>query len=122
MRVLDEKIYQGQKMEVVELDDSSIVLFIDGEQKEVLSDIRKPTMLRSSFVAQRKITDCPCEQCKWLVENEDGSVGVRSERLSSDGLPQKSLNAVVYAASGGGVEICENLDSPNPIWKKVATV
>lgn len=121
MRVLDEKIYQGQKMEVVELDDKSIVLFVDGEKKETLSEIRKQTMLKSSFVAQRKLADCPCEQCKWLVENEDGSIGVRSERLSSDGIPQKSLDAVTYS-SGGGVEICENMDSPNPIWRKVATV
>lgn len=122
MRILAEKIYHDQKMEVVELDDKSIVLFIDGEQKEVLSDIRKPTMLKTSFVAKSKLANCPCEHCKWLVENEDGSIGIRSERLSSDGLPQKSLDAVVYAASGGGVEMCENLDSPNPIWKKVATV
>lgn len=122
MRILDEKVYQGQKMEVVELDDKSIVLLIDGEQTEVLSEIRKPAILKSSFVTKSKLANCPCEQCKWLVENEDGSIGVRSERLSSDGLPQKSLDAVVYAASGGGVQVCENMDSSNPIWKKVATV
>ncbi len=121
MRVLDEKIYQGQKMEVVELDDKSIVLFVDGEEKETLSEIRKPTMLKTSFVAQRKLADCPCEQCKWLVENEDGSIGVRSERLSSDGIPQKSLDAVTYSF-GGGVEISENMDTAYPIWKKVMTV
>lgn len=122
MRVLDEKTYQGQKMEVVELDDKSIVLLIDGEQKETLSEIRKPSLLKSSFIAQRKLADCPCEQCKWLVENEDGSIGVRSERLSADGVPQKSLDAVVYAVDSGGVQVCENMDSPNPVWRKVATV
>lgn len=122
MRILDEKNFHDQKIEVAELDDKSIVLLIDGEQTEVLSEIRKPAILRSSFVAKSKLANCPCEQCKWLVENEAGSIGIRSERLSSDGLPQKSFNAVVYAASGGGVEICGNLDSPNPIWRKVATV
>lgn len=119
MRVLDEKTYRGQKMEVVELDDKSIVLLIDGEQKETLSEIRKPTLLKSSFIAQRKLADCPCEQCKWLVENEDGSIGVRSERLSDDGVPQKSLDAVTYAASGGGIQVSED---GGITWKKVATV
>lgn len=119
MRILDEKTVSGQKMEVVELEDKSIVLLIDGEQKEVLSQIRKPTLLKSSFVAQRKLADCPCEQCKWLVENADGSIGVRSERLSDDGVPQKSLDAVTYAASGGGIEISSD---EGRTWKKVATV
>ncbi len=121
MRVLDEKMYQGQKMEVIELDDKSIVLLIDGEQKETLSEIRKPTMLKTSFVAKSKLADCPCEQCKWLIENADGSIGVRSERLSEDGIPQKSLDAVVYI-TGGGVQICENADANPQVWKKVATV
>lgn len=121
MRVLDEKIYCGQKMEVVELDDNTIVLFVDGEQRETLSEIRKPTVLKSSFVAQRRVADCPCEECKWLVENEDGSVGVRVERLSEDGIPLKSLDAVTYAV-GGGVQICENMKDSNPIWRNVATV
>ncbi|WP_108821449.1 hypothetical protein [Dysgonomonas sp. Marseille-P4361] len=121
MRILDEKIYHGLKMEVSELDDSTIVLLINGEQKETLSEIRQPVVLRSSFIAQRKIADCPCEECKWLVENEDGSVGVRVERLSEDGIPLKSLDALTYAY-GGGVQICENMDDLNPIWRKVATV